>query len=283
MKRRNLISSAIVIGTLVSALLVHWCVLTSFEANNVSFTSENPQFITLGRLERVDSLHGDVVIVGSSVTERMRSSEHISVIGVPGCQFTTGLSLIKEGQFPEGTCFAIEGYNILSEDGGEIKTILDGWRFHAAKECRFFSHVAKPSALLLTSIYHVSSDHSFHKDEESTPDLPNLEPSDVSGEYSYAPKRQAEFEQAVAGIRELRAKGYRVCIVYYPEHSGNYDERIEGAKAVAKACDVPLLDYHRDDYDKACVFTDKVHFRTHSPATMRFRNAVARDVKKWAK
>ncbi len=254
-------------------------VVVYFETNHISILSGNPFHITMGRLQQVQHLKGDVVIIGSSVTERMRSSEHIAVIGVPGAPFTDGLALIKEGQFPQGTCFVLEGFNIAS-DSVWMRKELASWSFRATGGSRHFSYAAKPASLLLTGLSCFLRELPVNS-EDCDESLPRMEPVDVSSAEPCAERGQAEFERSVSAIRKLMRDGYRVCIAYYPEHSGDYERRIGIARDVARLTGAPLLDYSQA-YDQYVVLSDKAHFQTHHPTTIRFRNILARDARIWA-
>jgi len=279
-KRHCLISCCIVLLTLALAMGIQALAVVYFETNHISILSGNPFHITMGRLQQVQHLKGDVVIIGSSVTERMRSSEHIAVIGVPGAPFTDGLSLIQEGQFPKGTCFVLEGFNIASKSVWMRKE-LASWNFRATGGSRHFSYAAKPASLLLTGLGCFLREVPVNS-EDCDESLPRMEPVDVSSAEPCEERGQREFERSVQAIKKLMHNGYRVCIAYYPEHSGDYERRIRVARDVAHLTGAPLLDYSQA-YDPYVVLSDKAHFQAHHPSTIRFRNILARDARLWAR
>lgn len=252
------------------------------EESQAHFIAENPYFVTLGRLQNVEDLKGDTVILGSSMTERLQSSDSVSVIGVPGNSFLGGMVFLKEGGFKPGTVAVVEGNLITSGMNAGVIRDAEKWDFQLFQGSRHFSIRSKPSSLLLTFLYDKFLSHASADRADSCFDEEGFCPKmDVrSGGPSASGGR---LNVVVQGIQSLQKQGFRPCIVWYPTHLPESDDTRRNRSICMEAAastGVPFLDYSNAPFKSRLRFTDTHHLKSTARETSVFRNTIARDAMK---
>ncbi len=249
------------------------------EKSQAHFIAENPYFVTLGRLQNVDDLQGDVVILGSSMTERLQSSGDVSVIGVPGSSFLAGMLFLKGCEFKPGTVAVIEGNLITSGTNADLIRDTEKWDFRMFQGSRHFSIRSKPSSLLLTFLYDKMLSGSERDRADACFDEGGFQAKrevGAGGEGS----ADACLEAVVKGIQALKEQGFRPCIVWYPTRLPENRETLRNLHVCMEAAartNVPFLDYSDAPFKKELRFTDTHHLKSTAPETRVFRNTIARD------
>lgn len=290
MKSRTSLRWPVLLGVAVSCLLclalqgVAWEFL---HRHNARFISENHYHITLGRLQNASLLVGNTVMLGSSITERLISTDEIAVIGVPGSSFLGGMHFVPYDSFPKGTVFVLEANNIFS---GIVQGVIDDtnkWTFRVFRGSRHFSIAAKPSSLLLSLIYFWKDPRkALSTDREVLPGKP-VEPYSLSvrpPEDEAARLAECRYRSLLDGMAELRSRGYRLCLAYIPERStSHHAENLARVRELAVLADVPLLDYTGSEAARQLEWTDDRHLNSKALSTARLRNTIARDARQWAR
>lgn len=290
MKSRSSFRWPVLLGVAVSCLLCLALQGSAWEflhRHNARFVSENHYHITLSRLQNASLLAGNTVFLGSSITERLISTDEIAVIGVPGSSFLGGMQFVPYESFPRGTVFVLEANNVFS---GVVQGVIedtDKWTFRAFRGSRHFSIAAKPSSLLLSLVYFwkdprrsLSTDRGVLPGNPAEPCLPAVSP--LEGEAA----RQAErrYRSLLDGMAELRSRGYRLCLAFVPERNASHHEKdLARMQELAALADVPLLDYTGSEAARQLEWTDDRHLNSKALSTARLRNTIARDARQWAR
>lgn len=284
MKKRSFRWSILfgVVCSCLACFALQGAVWEFLSAHKARFVSENYYHITLGRLQNASLLRGDTVILGSSITERLFSSDDIAVIGVPGSSFLGGMQFVPYESFPPGTVFVLEANNIFA---GVISGVIDDtkkWSFRTFRGSRHFSIVAKPSSLLLSLLYY-GKGYGRATDEVSAT-VGGVQPVSLSSAGKWTEQQKRQYAALLEGIGSLRARGYRVCLAYIPERkNARHDAMMPRYKMLAAAADVPLLDYTASEASEKLEWTDDQHLNSKHTATFRLRNTVARDAHLYAR
>lgn len=255
------------------------------EDSKAHFIAENPYFVTLGRLQNVEDLKGDAVILGSSMTERLQSSDAVSVIGVPGSSFLGGMLFLKECGFKPGTVAVVEGNLITSGTNAGVIRDTEKWDFRLFQGSRHFSIRSKPSSLLLTFLY----DRFLSRADAGRAAV-------CFDEDGFCPKREVRsggpgasdvrLRAVVQGIQSLQDQGFRPCIVWYPTHLPENDDtrrNLHVCMEVAAMTGIPFLDYSDAPFKEKLRFTDTHHLKSTASETSMFRNTIARDARQAVK
>ena len=252
------------------------------EESQAHFIAENPYFVTLGRLQNVEDLKGDAVILGSSMTERLQSSDSVSVIGVPGSSFLGGMLFLKKCRFKPGTVAVVEGNLITSGTNAGVIRDTEKWDFRLFLGSRHFSIRSKPSSLLLTFLYDKLLSHAGADRADSCFDEEGFHPErEVHSGGDGAP--DGRLNAVMQGIQDLQKQGFRPCIVWYPTHLPESDDTRRNRSVCMEAAartGVPFLDYSDAPFKDRLRFTDTHHLKSTARETSTFRNTIARDAMK---
>ena len=239
---------------------------------------------TLIRMQGAHKLQGDVVMLGSSITERFKSSSQTAVVGIPGSSFLAGLALLEDvAEFPPGTVYVLEMNNMYKGIYEDVLQDSRKWDFKLFRDSAHLSIAAKPSNLLLNWV-----DYFARPMVEYAPcDCSGVavqEPEDLSAVPAISKDELSESRDIIAGIESIRRKGAKVCFVRIPvESAQGYQEPYEKACRLARHLDIPVLNYNTDAWHARLVFTDASHLDSRHAATVLFRDVISRDAKRCGK
>lgn len=255
-------------------------VFQQLEFMKARLVSPNYLDITMIRLQRIHKLQGDSIIMGSSITERLMSSTQTAVLGVPSSSFTAGLKLMEEVvTFPAGTTYILETNNMFNGIYAPVLNDATDWFFHFTRDSRHFSIAAKPTNLLLSSIYHIIS-----KKGQSSPAgnhyRPEIRPEDLGSIPSPSPSELEEWREIISGINEIKRMGGKICFVQFPTRNPHeFDSSYKKACKLARHLQIPVLNYNTEEWRQSLVFTDSRHLNSRDPNTGILRETMARDAK----
>ncbi len=258
-----------------------WDFLVSRKAR---LLSANTYTITLSRLQNASLLAGNTVMLGSSITERLMPSDDVVVIGVPGSSFLAGMQLVPYENVAEGAVFVLEANNLFNSVNEDVMAETSKPGFRLFRGSRHFSIAAMPSSLILSWMYYMSGSYARTLNDRGLLSGEALLPSDVSSARAWSESEQKEYAALCEGVRELRARGYRVCLFYSPERQPHsHDAKLPRLMSFAREMDVPLLDYTRASFVSELILTDDKHLDSKALSTTRFRNTVVRDARNCAR
>lgn len=274
-----------VVGSCLLCFAIQGAVWEWLAGHKARFVSENYYHITLGRLQNASLLSGTTVILGSSITERLLSTDDIAVIGVPGSCFLGGMQFVNFDALPppSDTVFVLEGNNMFAGVLGGVIADTKKWSFRAFRGSRHFSIVAKPSSLLLSLLYY-GKGNAAPTDERGTLKKDPVQPLALGQVCKWGEQQKRRYASLLDGIRSLRARGYRVCISYIPEREQHrHDAELPLLMGLADAAGVPLLDYNNVFGGEELEWTDERHLNSKVASTSRLRNTLARDAHLYAR
>lgn len=271
-----LISIALVVCGIL--LVLQSSLYYTLESRNARFVSPNYLDITMIRLQRLHKLQGNSVIMGSSITERLMASPTTAVIGIPSSSFTAGLKLLDGAvRFPADTTYILETNNLFN---GIYEPVLNDamkWDFRFFRNSPHFSIAAKPTNLLLSTIYLFQRGNSS-ANNTSAFDTPILAPVNLADATMPTAQELAEWNDVLNGVEQIRRQGGRICLVQFPtKDTHRFDEAYAKALKLAKHLNIPVLNYNTDEWRERLVFTDPRHLQSLAPSTALFRETIARD------
>lgn len=240
---------------------------------------------TLIRMQRLPMAKGEVLLMGSSITERMLPDGDIAVVAVPGSSFTAGCILMEEAnlRFPPGTVYAIEVNNLFSGNNGDILNKTRESQFRITRFSSHFSIAARPVNLLSSTIFSLTSSGKDGRREQACFDAPPIQP-EPTGKDSPGERDLAEWSQVIHYLNLLREQGGKLCFVNYPSRDlKGFEDRLDKARRLSNYMDIPILDYNSREWAERLVFTDHHHQKSNAVQTAMFRNTIARDARKYAK
>lgn len=269
----------------MACLGVQRFVFNYLTAHSVNFVSPIHLEITMIRLQNIHKLKGDAIMMGSSLTERLRSGDKTAVLGIPGNSFVAGLDLMKDVvEFAPGTTYILEINNILNHENELISEDVKKWHFRAFRGSPHLSIAAKPSNLLLSCInWWINSGipPSSPIDENAWVSTPE----NLSAVGELTEDELKKWGRVMDGMRRIWRAGGRICLVRLPEarETNRYQSTYEGACKLAKYMNVPVINYNTDDWRARLQFTDSIHLNSRAASTATFREIIARDAKRCAR
>ncbi len=271
----------LIICTLLSLLLCFFVQRSAFnylEGKKTPFVSPDFLEITMIRLQNVYKLKGRVVILGSSLTERLRSSDEVSVVGVPGSCFLAGLRLLDEtAQIPTDATYVLEINNMFNGIYDPVLKDAQQWRFRIFRDSPHFSLGAKPTNLILSYIYYLRMANLLYLTNDCG-NGPRHFPVDLTNVGALTDLEKKKWHDLMCGIESIRDRGGRVCMVRYPSRNPNlYAQSYEYACKLARYMDVPILDYNTEYWRNFLDMPDGAHLNSRATSTFLFRNVIARD------
>lgn len=266
--------------TCTACFISQWVVyrwLGSQEARYVALISEEN---TLIRLQQSYLLQGETLFMGSSLTERLLSNGKNACLAVPGSSFTAALSLLKDPkQFLPGTVYVLELNNMGCENNENILKKTREWKFNYFRDSSHFSFAAKPSNLIVSTIFHWLN----KKEEHNVGPFSDIEatPLDTSACDNLTPNELKNWKNVIQGIELIRSRGGKICFVYMPlkKVDFHYEEAYRQGCKLAKHMNIPVLDYQHTDVFKYLQFTDDTHVKPRHINSLRLMKTIARDAK----
>ncbi len=275
-----------VLAACLVCFLLQGALFEHLQRKNASFMAINYENLILSRLQNANRLSGDVIMLGSSITERMKSGDGIASIGVPASNFTAAMKFLPAESFPAGSVVVLEGNAMFAGSNQHLLQQTEKWDFKLFGGNRHFSFAAQPANLLLSYVY---NRRYKHRDEETNGVMElsqPVTPESMQGVPRLTDERLRDYAHLLRGIQELKARGYRLCIAIHPQLGGNERLRsvtIPTLRALALEADVPLLNYHRPEIISKVRFTDGLHLNRRHISTLMFRNLIARDARQFAR
>lgn len=283
-KHRQRVLAVWVVAGLVFCLVLQYLAATDLQRRHARIVSPVLNENTLLRLQNIPRLTGDCVLLGSSITERMPVTDHVSVIAIPGSSFTAGCILMdRHAHFPRETTYILEVNNLFSGNNWDVLRQTEKWDFYRLADNKFLSRAARPVNQIVSYVYLFSADTNAHMAENDCFDTPIEQPEELSAG-APTPEEMEEWSEVLQRMQELRAKGGKLCMVYYPSNDlKGFEESYKKAQKLAAYANVPLLNYNKAEWLPRVVLTDHHHMDHRAPETMRFRNTVVRDARKCAR
>lgn len=277
-RRKALVCTAIF--SLLLCLCVQCAWFYTLEGVGARFVSPISEENTLIRIQRLSRLPGDIdtVFMGSSVTERLLSRGRCATVAVSHSPYMTGLRLMKGIiSFPKGTVYVLETSNMMHPSENEITARMAQPDFLLFRNNPCFSIAAKPSNLLVSSIFYVSN---LKKVTDEEPfDCPVAQPLDLATVEELTAEEKELYKEYIEGIEELRRMGGQCVFMDYPRviKKTLFDSNLKIACKIAKYTGVPVLNYNVPYWNEKMHFSDGFHLVSRDPLTVRFMNTVARD------
>ena len=276
------IATALIVCSIL--FILQHCVFQALESRGARLVSPIFQDITMIRLQRLHKLQGDAIILGSSITERLMASPETAVLGVPGSSFTAGLKLLsKYSAFPADTTYILEVNNIFSGVNQAVLKDAAAWDFHFFKDSHHFSIAAKPTNLLLSSIYYLKNPEYAQK---NIPELNTkvLQPVNLEHTNLPTPQELAQWKDVLEGIADIKQRGGRICLVQFPSRDADmFNVSYTNACKLARYLQLPILNYNTEEWRNRLTFTDSHHLDSKQASTSIFRETIARDAKTCAR
>lgn len=278
-QRKSLVITAIGFFLLCIGLQCVWYyALDAADARFVSPIGEENTLIRIQRLSRLQDKNIDTVFMGSSITERMLTRGRCGTVAVSHSPYMTGIRLMRGNvTFPAGTVYVLESTNMMHPSENEITARMNRPDFRLFKTNPVLSLAAKPTNLLVSSIYGMLQ--SKHAGDEAPFDVPVTEPLDLSAVPELTAEEKELYKEYIEGIAELRRSGGKPVFVHYPRKliykRFDYNQMI--ACKIAKHLGVPVLDYNVPYWKQKLHFSDKYHLISNDPLTVRFMFTMARD------
>lgn len=258
--------------------VLQWGVYHYLLSNETRFVSPVAEENTIIRLQNASQLRGDVLFMGSSLTERLLPQDNLTTLATPGSSFTASLALLKDpNQFKPGTVYVLEVNNMFSGEDPQLLEKTREWGFNNFRDSSHFSMAAKPASLIVSLVYSFLSkdkgrSYKPFDDIVTTPEDTSTSPSLTGDEIR-------EWAALIQGIEQIKSRGGKICLVYMPLKvmSENYKSSYQKGRKFANYLKLPLLNYQETDVFKYLVYTDSTHLKSSDEATKRFMRTVARD------
>lgn len=260
--------------------IIQNCVFQILENRGARFVSPIFQDITMIRLQRLHTLQGKAIILGSSITERLMASPVTAVLGVPGSSFTAGLKLLsRESSLPTDTTYILEVNNMFNGINHAVLKDASTWDFLFFRDSHHFSIAAKPTNLLLSCIYHLKSPE-YALTKIPQPNSSVLQPANMEHAELPTPEELVQWKEVLDGIADIKRQGGRICFVHFPSREAHmFDSSYTKACKLARYLQVPILNYNTEEWRNKLVFTDSHHLDSKHSSTGVFRETIARDAK----
>lgn len=279
--RKTLLGVSALISCVV-CLILQGFTYHYLEISKARFVSTVGSENTLIRLQQSHKLHGSVLFMGSSLTQRLLPQDDVSSIAVPGSCFVGSLKLLNDPeQFAPDTVYILETNNLFNGYNAEILKRTEKWDFDLFRDSSHFSLAAKPSNLIVSVMLHILTRNQVKKAGEFETDI--AQPVDFTNVPPPSAQELKDWEHLIKGVEELRARGGRLCFVYFPTIKlDRYDHCYAPACKLAKHLNIPLLHYNTQAWVDRLEYTDDEHLNSRAFTTVRFMNTVARDAKNHA-
>lgn len=282
-RKRPLMCVVVALVACVCCFLMQRGVYQWLSAEGARFISPVGEENTLILLQRAQKLKGDVLFMGSSLTERLQPCENRASLATPGSSFTASLALITDPQqFKPGTVYVLEVNNMFAGVEPNIEKKTKEWRFNFFKDSAHFSVAAKPTALIVSSLYRLTNP------KDSAPidafeDITVL-PENLQDYADLTEKEVQELADVINGINLIKKRGGKVCFVFLPikEMSKHYRMSLEKGGRLAKYLQIPLLNYQDSEVFKYLLYTDATHLKSRHLGTRRLMKHVATDATRYA-
>ncbi|MDO4528264.1 MAG: hypothetical protein Q4C03_05720 [bacterium] len=258
--------------------VLQWGVYHYLLSNKKQFVSPVAEENTIIRLQNASQLRGDVLFMGSSLTERLLPQDNLTTLATPGSSFTASLALLKDpNQFKPGTVYVLEVNNMFSGEDPQILEKTRDWSFNYCRDSSHFSLAAKPTSLIVSLLYSFSSKDKGRK-YEPFDDIVAV-PEDTSTAPSLTEDEIQKWAALLQGIEQIKSRGGQICLVYMPLKvmSAHYKSSYQKGCKLANYLKLPLLNYQETDVFKYLIYTDSAHLKTNHEATRRFMRTIARD------
>lgn len=277
-RRRTLLVATALISCVVCLLLQSF-IYQYLENRKARFVSPVGSENTLIRLQQSHKLHGSVLFMGSSITERLLPQEDINSIAMSGSCFASSLKLLNDPeQFAPGTVYILETNNLFKGYNTKILKRTEKWDFNLFRDSSHFSLAAKPSNLIVSVIFHILTQNQVKNAGVFETDI--AQPVDFTNVPSPSAQELKDWEHLIKGVEELRARGGRLCFVYLPTiQLERYAHCYAPACKLAKHLNIPLLHYNTQSWVDKLEYTDYEHVNSRAASTVRFMNTVARDAR----
>lgn len=240
---------------------------------------------SLARLQCAGEQSGDVVILGSSLTERLIPGNGIVCIGVPGSSFEAGLRFLNPELLRSGTIVVIEGNHIFAGESDLMKD-TDTFLFRLGMKVKPLSLASRPSALIVSLIQHLKMRSMYEAQQNAAAFEVQVSRGEVEvGGGDVGGGEDAKVDEVVKTIKGIQRTGAKVVIAVFPKKSGwdREDEKmVREVARVGELAGVTVVDYGVELRDEVLVFQDGVHFVPTAMSTFRFRNTIARDARERA-
>ena len=234
---------------------------------------------SLSRLQCASEQFGDVVILGSSQTERLIPGNGIVCIGAPGSSFQAGLKFLNPALLHPGTVVVIEGDHILSGESGLMKD-ADKMLFKIGMRIKPLSLSSRPSALVVSLLQHLKTRKLY--DAQQNASTLDYKTSPRNAEIVDGIAMDENIRGVVRDICGIQKMGAQVMIAIFPkarEPSVADREILHDACRIADLAGVPVFDYQNGSLRGMLTFQDEVHLLPTAMSTFRFRNTIARDAR----
>ena len=281
MKRRNrqiiLLVTAIVSCTIF--LMLQTIAYRWLESKQGRFVSTVAAENTLIRLQQAHKLHGSVLFMGSSITERLLPQEDINSIAMSGSCFASSLKLLTDPhQFAPGTVYILETNNLFAGYNEKILKRVKEWDFDLFRNSSHFSIAAKPCNLITSYALYVLGGKDIKNAGVFPADIAT--PVDLSSVPFPTKEELAKWNHLIAGVEEIRRRGGIICFVYLPTiEIERYRHSYLPACKLAKHLNLPLLNYNSKEWINLLEYTDREHLNSRNASTVKFMNTVARDAR----
>ena len=267
-------------GSLMLFLGAQYGMRHFIEAEGGRIVLENRnELSSLSRLQCAREQSGDVVILGSSQTERLIPGNGVVCIGVPGSSFQAGLKFLNPALLHSGTVVVIEGDHILSGESGLMKD-ADKLLFKLGMRMKPLSLASRPSALIVSLGMHLKM-RRLYDAQQNAPAF-DLSPRYGSAEAEDGLVSQAKIDAVVGDIAAIQKTGAKVMIAIFPKQHGlSVEDRrlVRDVFRVAGRAGVRVIDYNGGLPEGVLDFQDEVHLVPTAMSTFRFRNTIARDAR----
>lgn len=278
-KRRLYLVLTAILGCL-ACLGIQRSLFFWLEYHRGNFVSPLGLEISLIRLQNIQKLKGDTLMMGSSLTERFLSNDTTAVLGIPGNSFVSGLELMENVvEFPVGTTYILETNNILNDPNELVLVDARRWDFNVFRDSPHFSVAAKPSNLLLSCLAFILRPATDYSTTNSA-SVPVLPPESLVQVEDMTPKERTEWRRIIEGVNKIRQKGGRICMVRLPvRDASRYQTSYDAACKIAKFAQIPVLNYNTPYWRNSLHFTDGIHLSSRARSTSAFRDVIVRDAK----
>lgn len=280
MRRRMLALAAMMTMLFCLSLQCSWFYV--LENSNARFVSPIGEENTLIRIQRLGKLQNkaDTVFMGSSMTERLLSHGRCATIAVAGSPYLTGIMLMKNSMtFPPDTVYVLEMTNMLHPTFNDITARMDKPDFKLFKTSPILSVAAKPTNLLVSSVFYLTNKGKDGETAETCFDIPIAETVNMDKVADMSTDELLLYKEYIDGIAELQRMGGKCVFMKYPRRVKNeaFEHSEDIGLKIAKHTGIPVLDYNTPYWKEKLHFSDGYHLISRDPLTVRFMNTVARD------